>query len=434
MSNSVPMTTTVASSRPRRIRIDLSVQVLLAMAIGVLLGAVWPDAGIAMKPFGDLFIKLVRMLVAPIIFCTVVHGIGSTAEARSVGRIAVRAFVYFQCITALALLLALVLVNVWQPGAGMHVDAATLSGKGVASVADAAQKLTFSDFLLSIVPSSMVGAFADGDVLPVLFVSVLFAFALLALGPKGKPVLDGISTVSQVLFKMIAYVMVVAPIGAFGAIAFTVGKFGPSSLLSLGKLVGHFYICCALFIALILLPVAAIFRINLVRLMRYIGAELLLVAGTSSGESVFPRINAKLRSLGCDESVVSLVLPSGYAFNHDGSCLYYATVSVFLAQALGVHLGILQQMGLLGIMLITSMGGAGVAGSAIVMLATTLSATGAIPVAGVGLILGVHRLLSSAFVPVNVLGNSLATLVVGRMEGKLDMAKLDNQLREGVSG
>jgi aerobic C4-dicarboxylate transport protein len=225
--------------------------------------------------------------------------------------------------------------------------------------------------------------------------------------------------------------MVVAPIGAFGAIGFAVGKFGPSSLISLGRLVAHFYICCALFIVLVLWPIAAAFRINFPRLIRYLGAELLLVVGTSSGESVFPRLNAKLRQLGCRESVVSLVLPAGYAFNHDGSCLYYATVSVFLAQALGIHLAIAQQIELLGIMLITSMGGAGVAGSAIVMLATTLSATSVIPVTAVGLILGVHRLLSSAFVPVNVLGNSVATLVVARMEGGLDRARLDAELMSG---
>ena len=249
--------------------------------------------------------------------------------------------------------------------------------------------------------------------------------------PKGRPVAEGVELVAQVLFKMIAFVMLTAPIGAFGAIAFTVGKYGPSSLIALGKLVGSFYLCCALFVILILFPVARVFGVNLLRVIRYIGAELMLVAGTSSGESVFPRINAKLRALGCKDSVVALVLPAGYAFNHDGTCLYYATVSVFLAQAVGIDLSLTQQVGLLFIMLVTSTGGAGVAGSAIVMLATTLSATGTIPVASVGLILGVHRLLSSAFVPVNVLGNTIATLAISKMEGALDVERLERELQNG---
>ena len=286
----------------------------------------------------------------------------------------------------------------------------------------------FGEFLLDIVPSSAVGAFVDGDVLPVLFFSLLFAFALLALGPKGKPLVDGIQTVSQVLFKMIGFVMVVAPIGAFGAIAFTVGKYGPSSLISLGKLVAEFYVVCAVFVALVFWPIAKWNGVSLIRPIRYTGAELLIVMGTSSGESVFPRLNAKLRALGCDESVVALVLPAGYAFNHDGTCLYFATVSVFLAQAVGIDLTLFQQLGLLAIMLLTSKGGAGVAGSAIVVLASTLSATGSIPVASIGLVLGVHRLLSSAFVPVNVLGNALATIVMSRWERALDVKALHSQL------
>ena len=411
---------------------DLSVQILIAVLLGIAAGVIWPGSAELMKPLGDIFIKLVRMLVAPIVFCTVVHGVASVREARSVGRVLVKALVYFQLVAALALMLALVLVNWWQPGAGMHIDPASLRDNGAAAVVASARKVTFGDFLVGIVPNTFFGAFADGDVLPVLFVSILFAFGLLSLGSAGKPVVDGIETLSRILFRMIGYVMVVAPIGAFGAIGFAVGKFGPSSLISLGRLVAHFYICCALFIVLVLWPIAAVFRINFPRLIRYLGAELLLVVGTSSGESVFPRINAKLRQLGCRESVVSLVLPAGYAFNHDGSCLYYATVSVFLAQALGIHLAIAQQVELLGVMLITSMGGAGVAGSAIVMLATTLSATGAIPVTAVGLILGVHRLLSSAFVPVNVLGNSVATLVVARLEGGLDRARLETGLMSGT--
>jgi aerobic C4-dicarboxylate transport protein len=294
-----------------------------------------------------------------------------------------------------------------------------------------AKPVSFGQFLLSLVPASAVGAFAEGDVIPVLVFSLMFAFALLALGSKGKPLVDGIHSVTQVLFKMIAFVMYIAPLGAFGAIAFTVGKFGLSSLLSLGKLVTEFYVCCLLFVALVLTPIAFAAGVNILRLIRYIAAELLIVVGTSSGESVFPSVFAKLRRLGVEESVVGLVLPTGYSFNHDGTCLYWSTVSVFLAQALGIHLTIGQQVALLMTMLFTSKGGAGVAGSAIVILATTLSATDAIPVASVGLILGVHTLLSSAFVPVNVLGNSIATIVIGRTEHAVDIPTLQSELQNG---
>jgi aerobic C4-dicarboxylate transport protein len=424
----------IAVKRRRPLYRDLSVQIIVAMVLGIAIGWIWPASADTLKPFGDVFIRLVRMVVAPIIFCTVVHGIASAGQAKSVGRIALRAILYFFLLTTFALALALVLVNFLQPGAGVNADPASFTNGATADVVrSAARNGGFAQFLLDIVPASAVGAFADGDVLPVLFFSVMFAFALLAIGPKGKPVVDGIETVTQIFFKIVGYVMVVAPIGAFGAIGFAVGKYGPSSLVALGMLVGEFYLCCALFILLILAPVAAWFGVNLFRLMRYIGAELMIVVGTSSGESVFPRINAKLRALGCDEQVVALVLPTGYAFNHDGTCLYYATVSVFLAQAVGIDLSLTQQLQLLFIMLVTSMGGAGVAGSAIVMLATTLDATHIIPVASVGLILGVHRLLSSAFVPVNVLGNALATIVIARWEGALDKATLDFELRRDAA-
>ncbi len=429
---------TIAVPMPRKaskpLYKDLSFQILLAMLAGVAIGWLWPASADTLKPLGDLFIRLVRMVVAPIIFCTVVHGIASAGQSKSVGRIAIKAILYFLVITTMALVLALVLVNFWQPGAGVHADPKSFSdaAAGVADVEKSANQAGFAQFLSAIVPASAIGAFADGDVLPVLFFSVIFAFALLALGPKGKPVTDGIELVSQVFFKIIAYVMVVAPVGAFGAIGFTVGKYGPSSLIALGVLVVEFYVCCALFVVLVLWPVAAWFGVNLFRLIRYIGAELMIVAGTSSGESVFPRMNAKLRALGCSEQVVALVLPVGYAFNHDGTCLYYATVSVFLAQAVGIDLTITQQLALLLVMLVTSTGGAGVAGSAIVMLATTLAATHTIPVASIGLILGVHRLLSSAFVPVNVLGNALATLAIGKMEGAVNNAVLDASLRQGA--
>ena len=417
-----------ATPRARSWYKHLSVQILLAMMLGAFVGHTWPERADELKPLGDLFIKLVRMLVAPIIFCTVVHGIASVGEAKKVGRIAIKSLVYFEVVTTFALILGLLLVNIWAPGAGMHVDLKTLADSGVKAPAN---PVTFGQFILNLVPTSAVGAFSEGEVIPVLFFSLMFAFGLLALGSKGKALVESIQSITQVLFKMIGFAMWVAPVGAFGAIAFTVGKFGPSSLLALGKLVSEFYVCCLLFVAIVLTPIAWSAGVNILQLIRYFAAELMIVVGTSSGESVFPSVNAKLRRLGIEESIVALVLPAGYSFNHDGTCLYWATVSVFLAQAVGIRLSIGQQLALLATMLFTSKGGAGVAGSAIVVLATTLSATGVIPVASVGLILGVHSLLSSAFVPVNVLGNSLATIVMARMERAVDLPTLQSRLQSG---
>ena len=423
----------VTSRRARPLYKDLSVQILVAMALGSLVGYVWPQSAESLRPLGDQFIRLVRMIVAPIIFCTVVHGIASVGEAKRVGRVAIKTLIYFELVTTIALVLGLLVVNMWAPGAGMNIDAKTLEDRAVVDVEQQAKPLGYGEFLVSLVPTSAVGAFAEGDVLPVLFFSVMFGFALLALGPKGEPIIEGVHALSQVLFKMIAFAMYVAPVGAFGAMGFTVGNFGPSSLLALGNLVLMFYVLCALFVLVVLWPIAWGFGVDMWRLVRYIGAELMIVVGTSSSESVFPRLHAKLRQLGADPSVVALVLPTGYAFNHDGTCLYFASVSVFLAQAVGIHLSIGQQLGLLAILLATSKGGAGVAGSAIVVLASTLSATGIIPVASVGLILGVHRLLSSAFVPVNVLGNAIATLAIARTERAIDVATFESELHRPIS-
>jgi aerobic C4-dicarboxylate transport protein len=413
--------------RSRPLYQDLTVQILIAMLLGSLVGYVWPQSAESLRPLGDLFIRLVRMIVAPIIFCTVVHGIASVGEAKRVGRVAIKTLVYFEIVTTIALVLGLVVVNVWAPGANMHVDAATLGNQ--TEVQQDTRPVGYGEFLVSLVPTSAVGAFAEGDVLPVLFFSVMFGFALLALGPKGQPMIDGVQSLSQVLFKMIGFAMYVAPLGAFGAMAFTVGRFGPASLLALGNLVVMFYVLCTLFVVLVLWPIAWAFGINLLLLIRYIAAELMIVVGTSSSESVFPRLHAKLRQLGVDTPIVSLVLPTGYGFNHDGTCLYFSSVAVFLAQAVGIQLSIAQQLGLLAILLATSKGGAGVAGSAIVVLASTLAATGTVPVASVALILGVHRLLSSAFVPVNVLGNAVATIAIARLERAIDTSTFESELR-----
>jgi len=427
MATAAPVHTVTTGRARRPLYADLSLQILVAMLVGSLVGYLWPQSADSLRPLGDLFIRLVRMIVAPIIFCTVVHGIASVGEAKRVGRVAIKTLIYFEIVTTIALVLGLLVVNLWAPGANMHVDAATLGNQ--AEVQQDTRPVGYGEFLVSLVPTSAVGAFAEGDVLPVLFFSVMFGFALLALGPKGQPIIEGVYAVSQVFFKMVTFAMYVAPIGAFGAMAFTVGKFGASSLLALGNLVLMFYVLCALFVVLVLWPIAWAFGINLAQLIRYIAAELMIVVGTSSSESVFPRLHAKLRQLGVDPPIVSLVLPTGYGFNHDGTCLYFASVAVFLAQAVGIQLSIGQQLGLLAILLATSKGGAGVAGSAIVVLASTLAATGTIPVASVALVLGVHRLLSSAFVPVNVLGNAVATIVIARLERAIDTSTFESELR-----
>jgi aerobic C4-dicarboxylate transport protein len=429
------MNTTAANvgGKPRRpFYRNLSVQILVAMVLGALLGYLWPSVGEALKPLSTIFIRLVTMLVGLIIFCTVVHGIASVREARSAGRVALKAIILFEIITTLALIIGIIMVNLLTPGAGMHIDPATLTDQNVETYAAAAKHLTVAGFFLDMIPKTAVGAFAQGEILQVLLFSLLFAFGLSAVGERvASPILVFVESFSQVLFRMIGYVMVIAPIGAFAAIAFTVGKFGVASLLPLGKLLIEFYTCCAVFVFVVFWPIARMAKLSLFKLIRYIWAELLIVFGTSSTESVFPQLVVKLRALGCEESVVGLVMPTSYAFNHSGTCLYFATASVFLAQAVGIHLSIGQQLGLLAIMLITSKGGGGVTGSSFVILTMTIGASGLIPIGAVGIILGVHLLLSSVFVPITVLGNALSTIVIAKWENALDSAVLDSELKRG---
>lgn len=431
------MAITMAISEPRRkphrkpFYKDMSAQVFAGMVLGALIGWAWPQSADWLRTLGDLFIRLISVFVGLIIFCAVVHGVATVREARRVGRVAVKALIYFEVVTTFALVIGLTMINILGPGRGMHVDLQAVSPAALDPYLATARHLTGTDFLLNIVPHTAVSAFTDGNVLQVVFLSVLFAFGLLAVGPRGEPMIEMIEITKETVFKIIGYVMWLAPIGAMGAIGYTVGKFGVASLVSLGAMVAEFYLTCILFIGLVLWPIARWNGINLWRLIRYIRTELLIVIGTSSSESVFPQLVNKLQTLGCEEQVVGLVLPTGYAFNHDGTCLYFAAASVFLAQAVGVDLSLGQQLGLLGILLVSSKGGAGVAGSAIVVLVSTLAATGTVPVAAVGLILGVHRLLSSAFVAVNVLGNALATIVIARWEGAIDGKVLDNGLNAG---
>lgn len=398
------------------------------MAIGILLGVARPDLGARMQPLGDAFIKAIRMLIAPIIFCTVVHGIARMRDLARVGRVALRAIVYFEVLTTVALIIGLLAVNLLQPGKGMNVDLSRVDASAVRPYIAQTQNQTPVQFLMNIIPQTMAGAFAEGNILQVLLISVLFGFALARLGDHGKPIVRLIEILSRALFGVVGFVMWTAPLGAFGAIAFTVGRFGAGSLLSLGKLLGGFYLTCLIFVFAVLGPVCRWCGFSLWKLMRYIREELLIVIATTSSETVLPRMIARMEDLGCEESVVGLVIPTGYSFNLDGTCLYLATATVFLAQATNTPLGIAQQIGLLAVLLLTSKGAAGVAGAAFVVLAATLSTSGTIPVASVALILGIHRLMSQGLTPTNLIGNAVATVVVAKWEGALDENRLRNTL------
>jgi aerobic C4-dicarboxylate transport protein len=403
---------------------NLYVQVLLAIGLGVLLGHFYPALGEQMKPLGDIFIKMIRMMIAPIIFCTVVHGIASTGDLKKVGRIGLKALIYFEVMTTIALALGLLTMNLAQPGAGMNVDPSTIDPKSVAGFANQAQNQSVIDFLMHIVPTTVVGAFAQGEILQVLFFSVPFAFALNRLGERGRPFLQMLDIASHSLFGIVGYIMKVAPIGAFGAMAFTIGKYGVASLISLGKLLLTFYATCLLFIFVFLWAVAHYSGFSLWSFIKYIKEELLVVLGTSSSESVLPRMITKMEVLGCDESVVGLVIPTGYSFNLDGSCIMLTTIAIFIAQATNTPLDLWHQMGLLAVLLLTSKGAAGVTGTVFVVLAATLSAVGTVPVAGLALVLGVYRFLSEGAALTNLIGNGVATIFMAKLEGALDEERM----------
>ena len=412
---------------------ELWVQVLAAMALGIALGVINPDLATRMQPLGDAFIKAIRMLIAPIIFCTVVHGIARMADMARVGRVALKAIIYFEIMTTVALVIALIMVNLLAPGAGMNVDPATINASAVEPYVKQTTSVGVVPFLMNIIPGTFVGAFAEGNILQVLFIAVACGFALVQLGERAAPLVDIIDIGAKMIFGVVGIVMWAAPIGAFGAIAFTVGKFGVGSLTALGKLIGEFYLICVIFVTVALGPVARFCRVSLVKLIRYISEELLICIATTSSETVLPRIITKLERLGCERSVVGLVIPTGYSFNLDGTCLYLAMTSVFLAQATNTHLDVGQQVTLLLILLLTSKGAAGIAGAAFVVLAATLSATGTIPVASVALVLGIHRLMSQGLTPTNLIGNALATIVIAKWEDALDERRLHEQLNGTAS-
>ena len=410
---------------------SLYVQVLVAITIGILLGHYYPETGVALKPLGDGFVKLIKMVIAPIIFCTVVSGIAGMQSMKSVGKTGGYALLYFEIVSTIALIIGLVVVNVVKPGAGMHIDVSTLNASSVAAYAAAGAQQTTVGFLLNVIPNTVVGAFANGDILQVLMFSVLFGFALHRLGSYGKPVLDMIDRFAHVMFNIINMIMKLAPVGAFGAMAFTIGQYGVGSLVQLGYLMACFYITCLLFVLVVLGGICRAHGFSVLKLIRYNREELLIVLGTYSSESALPRMLAKMERLGAKKSVVGLVIPTGYSFNLDGTSIYLTMAAVFIAQATDTTMDITHQITLLLVLLVASKGAAGVTGSGFIVLAATLSAVGHLPVAGLALILGIDRFMSEARALTNLVGNAVATVVVAKWVKEMDNDKLASELASG---
>mgnify|MGYP001002420859 CR=1 FL=1 len=410
---------------------SLYFQVIVAILIGVALGHFAPGTGEAMKPLGDGFIKLIKMIIAPIIFCTVVVGIAGMEDMKKVGKTGGLALLYFEIVSSLALVVGLLIVNFAQPGTGMNVDPKSLDTKGIAAYTGPGKMQGTVDFLLSVIPTTVVDAFAKGEMLQVLLFAMLFGFALHRFGGRGTLVFDMIEKTSHVLFAIVGFIMKLAPIGAFGAMAFTIGKYGLGSLTSLAALMATFYATCLIFIFVVLGLIARFNGFSIWKFIKYIKEELLIVLGTSSSESVLPRMMAKMETLGAKKSTVGLVIPTGYSFNLDGTSIYLTMAAVFIAQATNTPMTLTQQLTLLAVLLLTSKGAAGVTGSGFIVLAATLSAVGGVPVAGLALILGIDRFMSEARALTNLIGNGVATIVVARWTGDLDTEKLKRQLDHG---
>ena len=409
---------------------SLYFQVLVAIAIGVGLGHFYPETGAAMKPFGDAFIKLIKMIIAPIIFCTIVVGIAGMEDMKKVGKTGGYAVLYFEVVSTIALIIGLIVVNVWAPGSGMNVDPSTLDTKGIDKYVGPGKMQSTTDFLINIIPTSVVDAFAKGDMLQVLFFSILFGYAMHAFGERGKPVFELIEKLSHVLFGIVGVIMKVAPIGAFGAMAYTIGKHGVGSLVQLANLMGAFYLTCVIFVVGVLGTIAKVHGFSIFKLIKYIKEELFLVLGTSSSESALPRLMAKMENAGAQKSVVGLVVPTGYSFNLDGTSIYLTMAAVFIAQATDTTMDITHQITLLLVLLVASKGAAGVTGSGFIVLAATLSAVGHLPVAGLALILGIDRFMSEARALTNFIGNSVATLVVAKWCKALDVDRMNAVLND----
>ena len=427
------MATIAHPTAPRRLPIyrSLYAQVITAVVIGVLLGHFAPQAAVEMKPFGDAFIKLIKMMIAPIIFCTVVVGIAGMEDMKKVGKTGGLALLYFEIVSTFALIIGLVLVNVVKPGAGMNVDPTTLDTKGIAAYTDPHKMQTTVGFLMDLIPDTMVGAFAKGEVLQVLVVAILFGFALHRFGGRGTLVFDFVEKISHVLFSVVGFIMKVAPLGAFGAMAFTIGKYGLGSLLPLLKLVGTFYLTSIVFVLVVLGTVARLVGFNILRFIAYIKEEMLIVLGTSSSEAALPQLMGKLEKLGCSRSVVGLVVPTGYSFNLDGTNIYMTMAVLFIAQATNTDLTLMQQLTLIAVAMLTSKGASGVTGAGFITLAATLAVVPTIPLSGMVLILGVDRFMSECRALTNIVGNGVATVVVSAWEKELDRSKLRAALGRG---
>ena len=407
---------------------QLWVQVMAGMVAGVLLGHFAPQVGERLQPLGDAFIKAIRVLIAPIVFATVVVGIAKMGDMARVGRVALKTLIYFEVLTTIALVLGLVIVNIWQPGVGMHIDAGGLDTAAAAPYIKLAPEQGAVSFLMNIIPATLFGAFAEGNVLQVLLIAILFGAALSRLGERGQPLIALLDVLCAALFRVVGIVMWAAPLGAFGAIAFTVARYGTGTLWSLGGLLISFYVTCLVFVFGVLSIVAWLCGFSLLALIRWMREELLIVFATTSSETVLPRMMTRLEQLGCRGDIVGLVIPTGYSFNLDGTCLYLATTAVFLAQATDTPLALAQQLGLLSVLLLTSKGSAGVAGAAFVVLAATISAVGHIPVASVAIVLGIHRLMSEGMTPTNLIGNAVATIAIARWENAVDERELQRHL------
>ena len=422
----------VAAGQPRKpfYRI-LYVQVLIAVAIGILLGVVRPNLAAEMRPLGDGFIKLVKMIIAPVIFFTVVSGIAGMQDMKKVGRVGGKALLYFEVVSTFALAVGLLVGKIVQPGAGFNIDPATLDPKAVAQYQQQAHSQSTIDFLLNIIPNTVVDAFAKGDILQVLFFSILFGFGLSMMGERGRPLLDILNRASAAIFGVVHILMKVAPLGAFGAMAFTIGRYGIGSLGKLAALIGTFYLTAGIFVVVVLGLIAWWTGFSIFRLINYIKEEILIVLGTSSSESALPLLMEKLERLGCSKSVVGLVVPTGYSFNLDGTNIYMTLASLFVAQATNTNLTLTQELTILAVAMLTSKGASGVTGSGFITLAATLAVVPTIPVAGMALILGIDRFMSECRAITNFIGNAVATIVVSRWEGELDYARMDAVMRQG---
>jgi aerobic C4-dicarboxylate transport protein len=417
-----------APSAKKPLYASLWFQVLVAMAVAVVMGHFSPVRAVAMKPLGDAFIRLISMVITLIIFCTVVSGIAGMEDMRKVGRVGGKALLYFEIISTLALLVGLVVGNLVQTGRGFNADPATLNAREVAAYAGQAKAQNLTDFLMHIIPTTVVDAFAKGDILEVLFVALLFGFALSAMGPRCRPLLDLVDALTQAVFKVVGIVMKFAPIGAFGAMAFTVGKYGIASLGPLAKLIVTFYITSIIFVLVVMGGVARVAGFGIIKFLLYIKEEILLVLATSSSETALPTLMEKMEKLGCSKSLVGLVVPTGYTFNTDGTSIYMTLAALFVAQATNIHLSLLQQLTILGVAILTSKGASGVQGAAFIALVGTLMVIPSIPVAGMALILGIDRFMSMFRALVNMIGNGVATLVVARWENELDRETLQRNL------